>query len=74
MIFNEKVKATDKNEIVIMDDLISVRTNIKDVSFTETIDNVEHKHTLYEFDEIQMTRDEFLVYLFEKVKGTNNDN
>lgn len=72
MIFNEKVKATDKNKIVIMDDLISVRTNIKDVSFTETIDNVEHKHTLYEFDEIQMTRDEFLVYLFERVNTDAN--
>lgn len=72
MIFNKKVKATDKNEIVIMDDLISVRTNIKDVSFTETIDNVEHKHTLYEFDEIQMTRDEFLVYLFERINTDAN--
>lgn len=72
MIFNKKVKATDKNEIVIMDDLISVRTNIKDVSFTETIDDVEHKHTLYEFDEIQMTRDEFLVYLFERINTDAN--
>lgn len=71
-------KESAKN-IVIDGDVVRIHTNIKDISYKEKIDDdVEISCELYQYDELQLTKDECLVYLFEeiqKLKGevTNED-
>lgn len=71
-------KESAKN-IVIDGDVVRIHTNVTDISYKEKIDDdVEISCELYQYDELQMTKDECLVYLFEeiqKLKGevTNED-
>lgn len=76
MIVKENVLSSKEfaKPIIIINDIVYIHSNHKEVIETDIDGN---KHDLCEYTEIQMNKDELLVYLFNEIqqlKGTNNDN
>lgn len=65
MKYNGLNKSTTNDEIVITDQWVYIRKNIKDVSF---FDNANNKIELYEFDEYQYSKDEYMQHLYAENK------
>lgn len=68
MIYNGIVKATNNNEIQIINDNVYVRKNVKDISFDEEIEGTKIHHPMYEFEETVYTKDEYLSLLHSENK------
>lgn len=65
---NGIAQSNTNEEILIIGDNVYVRTNIKDVSTTEQIGDDEIIVPLYEFEEKQYTKDEYLSLLHTENK------
>lgn len=65
MKYNGTIKITSPDEIYITDLWVYIRKNIKDVTF---FDEMNNKIELYECEETQYTKDEYMQVLFAENK------
>lgn len=65
---NGIAQSNTNEDVLIIGDTVYVRTNIKDISTTEQIEDNEITRVLYEFEEKQYTKDEYLSLLHTENK------